>query len=201
MGAAARCSPRWPLPVAMLLACVSRRRRGSACRRCSRWRRCRRSRPRCWPPAARRWSSTRRGCQFTLALDPPGAILLGVAALLWSAAGLYAWSYLRRPAECRPLRGLVAADADRQPRRLLRRRPRELLSAVRPGQPGGLGARDPRRHAARACAPASIYLVLAVLGEICLLAAFALLAAADPGRQPGDPRRRRRCCRTRPGAA
>jgi formate hydrogenlyase subunit 3/multisubunit Na+/H+ antiporter MnhD subunit len=31
--------------------------------------------------------------QFTLALDAPGAILLGVAALLWSAAGLYARSY------------------------------------------------------------------------------------------------------------
>ncbi|MGH6921726.1 MAG: hypothetical protein ACREJ0_29010, partial [Geminicoccaceae bacterium] len=29
------------------------------------------------------------GRQFMLALDPPGAILLGVAALLWSAAGLY----------------------------------------------------------------------------------------------------------------
>ena len=34
------------------------------------------------------------GRQFTLALDPPGAILLGVAALLWSIAGIYARTYI-----------------------------------------------------------------------------------------------------------
>ena len=49
--------------------------------------------------------------QITLALDPPAAMLLGVAALLWSAAGLYARDLYGRQAEPRPLRGLVAADA------------------------------------------------------------------------------------------
>ena len=43
----------------------------------------------------------------------------------------------RRP-ECRTLCGVVAADADRQPRRLHRRRPGELLSDLLRGQSGGL---------------------------------------------------------------
>jgi formate hydrogenlyase subunit 3/multisubunit Na+/H+ antiporter MnhD subunit len=33
--------------------------------------------------------------QLTLALDRPGAMLLGVAALLWIAAGIYASTWLR----------------------------------------------------------------------------------------------------------
>ena len=33
--------------------------------------------------------------RMTLALDVPGAMLLGVAALLWIAAGAYASAYLR----------------------------------------------------------------------------------------------------------
>ena len=37
---------------------------------------------------------TRAPYRVTLALDVPGAMLLGVAALLWIAAGVYASSYL-----------------------------------------------------------------------------------------------------------
>ena len=34
--------------------------------------------------------------RLTLALDPPSALLLGLCALLWSAAGAYAAAYLDR---------------------------------------------------------------------------------------------------------
>ena len=127
-------------PLVLLLACLSRRLREHACRRCWRWRRC----PRlaaallalggtalvARPAAAR---------SVTPGARRAGAMLLGVAALLWIAAGVYA------VADCaasrrRALRRLVAADADRQPRRLHRRRPGGLLSVLRPGQPAGLRA-------------------------------------------------------------
>ena len=139
----------------MLLACLSRRVCARACRRC-------------WalaplpglaaallaadgPPLV----LDEARLQFTLALDPPAAMLLGRrgAALERRGALCPDLSCGGEPS-ARPLRGLVAADADRQPRRVHRRRPRELLSDLRPGQPRGLGPRDPRRHAARRCGPA-----------------------------------------------
>ncbi len=120
------------------------------------------------------------GRQFTLALDPPGAILLGVAALLWSIAGIYARSYIGvGPAAGRfsewwlltltgSLGVFLAAD---------------LVSfyvtftvaslaawglVIHEGTPGTLRA-------------GVIYLGLAVLAEICLLMAFVLLATVTPG--------------------
>jgi formate hydrogenlyase subunit 3/multisubunit Na+/H+ antiporter MnhD subunit len=117
--------------------------------------------------------------RFGLALDPQGALLLGVVAGLWIAAGVYARSYL--------------AGDDRAPRFA------EWWLATLAGSLGvfvaadlfsfyavfalaslpawGLIAHDdtPRaRHAA------AVTLGLAVVGEIALLLAFALLAAAEP---------------------
>jgi formate hydrogenlyase subunit 3/multisubunit Na+/H+ antiporter MnhD subunit len=118
--------------------------------------------------------------QFTLALDPPGAILLGVAALLWSIAGIYARTYIGiGPAAGRfsewwlltltgSLGVFVAAD---------------LVSfyvtfAVVSLAAWGLVVHDGTARARRA---GVIYLGLAVFGEICLLMGFVLLAAATPG--------------------
>ena len=118
--------------------------------------------------------------QFTLALDAPGAILLGVAALLWSAAGLYARTYIGEgPAGGRfsewwlltltgSLGVFIAAD---------------LVSfyvtfALVSLAAWGLVIHDATARARRA---GVIYLALAVFGEICLLMGFALLAAATPG--------------------
>jgi formate hydrogenlyase subunit 3/multisubunit Na+/H+ antiporter MnhD subunit len=120
------------------------------------------------------------GRQFTLALDPPGAILLGIAALLWSIAGIYARTYIGvGPAAGRfsewwlltltgSLGVFIAAD---------------LVSfyvtfAVVSLAAWGLVVHDGTARARRA---GVIYLGLAVLGEICLLMGFVLLAAATPG--------------------
>jgi formate hydrogenlyase subunit 3/multisubunit Na+/H+ antiporter MnhD subunit len=118
--------------------------------------------------------------QFTLALDPQAAILLGVAALLWSAAGFYARTYIGiGPAGGRfaewwlltltgSLGVFFAAD---------------LVSfyvafAMVSLAAWGLVIHDGMERARRA---GVIYLALAVFGEICLLAGFLLLAAATPG--------------------
>jgi formate hydrogenlyase subunit 3/multisubunit Na+/H+ antiporter MnhD subunit len=118
--------------------------------------------------------------RFTLALDPPGAILLGAAALLWLVAGVYAWSYLgRRPnagrfaewwllTETGSLGVFFAADLASF----------YLMFGLLSLAAWGLVIHDGTPRALRA---AAIYLLLAVLGEICLLMAFALLAAATPG--------------------
>ena len=118
--------------------------------------------------------------RFTLALDLPGAILLGAAALLWLAAGLYAWTYLgRQPnagrfaiwwllTETGSLGVFFAADLATF----------YLMFGLLSLAAWGLVIHDGTPRALRA---AAIYLVLAVLGEICLLMAFALLAAATPG--------------------
>jgi formate hydrogenlyase subunit 3/multisubunit Na+/H+ antiporter MnhD subunit len=120
------------------------------------------------------------GRQFTLALDPPAAILLGVAALLWSIAGIYARTYIGvGPAAGRfsewwlltltgSLGVFIAAD---------------LVSfyiafAMASLSAWGLVIHDGTPGARRAGA---LYLGLAVLAEICLLMAFVLLAAATPG--------------------
>ena len=79
---------------------------------------------------ARRAAARGRGA----ALDRGRELRLGMAA---------------RQARQRPLRGVVAADAERQRRCLHGRRPGELLSGVLHGQPGGLWADRARRHPAR----------------------------------------------------
>jgi formate hydrogenlyase subunit 3/multisubunit Na+/H+ antiporter MnhD subunit len=120
------------------------------------------------------------GRQFTFALDPPGAILLGVAALLWSIAGIYARTYLGvGPAAGRfsewwlltltgSLGVFIAAD---------------LVSfyvafTVASLAAWGLVIHEGTSGTLRA---GVIYLGLAVLAEICLLMAFVLLATATPG--------------------
>ena len=114
------------------------------------------------------------GLKFTLLLDAPGALLLGGAALLWSAAGLFARAQMGKgPAAKRfaawwlltqsgCLGVFIAGD---------------LLSfylafAVVSLAAFGLVAHDGTPKARQA---GGLYLLLAVLGEIALLLAFALL--------------------------
>jgi formate hydrogenlyase subunit 3/multisubunit Na+/H+ antiporter MnhD subunit len=120
------------------------------------------------------------GWRFTLALEPFAAPLLGAVALLWSLAGAYAGAYLgRQPAAERfalwwlialagSLGVFVAGD-------LLTF---YLVFAAVSLAPYGLIVHDATARARRAGA---ITLLLAVIGEICLLLAFALMADAVPG--------------------
>ncbi|MGD9511900.1 MAG: complex I subunit 5 family protein, partial [Geminicoccaceae bacterium] len=118
--------------------------------------------------------------QFTLALDRPGALLLGVVALLWSAAGAYARTYLHGdPRGGRfavwwllTLTGSLAVFFTRDLASFYLAFALVSLAAY------GLVVHDGTARARRA---GVIYLFLAVLGEIALLAAFALLATASPG--------------------
>ncbi len=127
-----------------------------------------------------RWMLDPGLLQIGLVLDRPGALLLGVAALLWGAAGAYAWTYLRGKPNGRrfavfwlltltgSLGVFVAAD---------------LLSfyltfALVSLAAWGLVAHDGTVRARRA---GVVYLLLAVLGEVFLLLAFVLLAVASPG--------------------
>lgn len=117
---------------------------------------------------------------LTLALDPPAALLLGVCALLWSAAGAYVAAYLGRREDVEgfavwwlltmsgSLGVFVAAD-------LLTF---YLTFAMASLAAVGLIVHDGSARARRA---AAVTLLLVVLGEICLLFAFALLARAIPG--------------------
>jgi formate hydrogenlyase subunit 3/multisubunit Na+/H+ antiporter MnhD subunit len=123
--------------------------------------------------------SQANGLRLTLLLDPAGAMLLGAAALLWSAAGYYSRSYLRgTPNEARfaawwlltqsgSLGVFLAGDLVSF----------YLTFAVVSLAGFGLVVQDGTPTARRA---GSLYLLLAVLGEIALLFAFALLAAATP---------------------
>jgi formate hydrogenlyase subunit 3/multisubunit Na+/H+ antiporter MnhD subunit len=118
--------------------------------------------------------------RFTLALDAPAALLLGVAALLWSAAGAYAFGYLgAKPGAGRfavwwlltlsgSLGVFIAGDLGTF----------YLAFAAVSLAACGLVVHDRTDRARRA---GGIYLLLAVLGEVCLLLAFALLADATPG--------------------
>lgn len=118
--------------------------------------------------------------RFTLELGGPAALLLGVAALLWSAAGAYAAAYLERgPATERfacwwlltlagSLGVFVAGDLVTF----------YLAFAMVSLSAYGLVIHD---RTARAWRAGSIYLLLAVLGEIFLLLGFAVLAVASPG--------------------
>ena len=120
------------------------------------------------------------GRQFTLALDPPGAILLGVAALLWSIAGIYARTYIGvGPAAGRfsewwlltltgSLGVFIAADLVSFYVTFTLASLAAWGLVIHEGTPGTLRA-------------GVIYLGLAVLAEICLLMAFVLLATATPG--------------------
>jgi multicomponent Na+:H+ antiporter subunit A len=116
---------------------------------------------------------------ITLALDVPGAMLLGVAALLWIAGGVYAFTYLRgransgRFAVCwlltlaGSLGVFIAAD-------LLGF---YLVFALVSLPTYGLVAHDEEGAARRA---AGVYMAFTVLSEAFLLIGFVLLAAGEP---------------------
>jgi len=120
------------------------------------------------------------GLRLTLALDRPGAVLLGVAALLWFAAGVYAATYMRgtgnggrftacwlmSAAGC--LGVFVAAD---------------MISlyfclALLTVGACGLVIHD---ETARARRSSAFYFALALGGESLLLVGMVLLAVASPG--------------------
>ena len=114
------------------------------------------------------------GLNFTLLLDTPGALLLGGAALLWSAAGFFARAQMGTGPTAKrfaawwllTLAGCLGVFITG-----------DLLSfylafAVVSLAAFGLVAHDGTPKARRAGA---LYLLLAVLGEIALLLAFALL--------------------------
>lgn len=117
--------------------------------------------------------------RLSVTLDGPAALLLGVAALLWSAAGHYAGAYLgAKPGGARfsgwwlitlagSLGVFIAGDLVTF----------YLAFALVSLAAYGMVVHD-RTDAARRAG--SVYLLLAVVGEICLLMAFALLAANLP---------------------
>ena len=117
--------------------------------------------------------------RLTLALDAPGALLLGVCALLWSAGGLTAAFWLRgKPDAFRftvwwllTLTGsigvFIAADLVTF----------YLVYALVSLPAYGLVAYEGTPGARRAGA---VYVALALLGEAFLLLAFVLLAQAEP---------------------
>lgn len=121
--------------------------------------------------------------RLTLALDGPGALLLGGAALLWLVAGAYANAYLKDD----PERGafgvwwlftmagsfavfLVADVASFY-----------LAYALVSFSAYGLATHDDTAEARRA---GRVYLALTVLGEALLIAAFVLLASSATGANP-----------------
>jgi formate hydrogenlyase subunit 3/multisubunit Na+/H+ antiporter MnhD subunit len=118
--------------------------------------------------------------RLTLTLEAPSAVLLGVAALLWSAAGAYARAYLGdKPGAARfagwwlltlagSLGVFIAGDLVTF----------YFTFALVSLAAYGLVVHDATDRARRAGA---IYLALAVLGEVFLLFAFALLAVNIPG--------------------
>ena len=124
--------------------------------------------------------------RIRLALDVPGALLLGVAALLWIAAGFYATAWLRgRPDAGRfavwwllTLTGSLGVfmAADLVSFYLVF----SMVSLAAYGLIVDDGTPRARRYGL-------IYVALAVLGEAFLLMAFVLLAAGHAGRQPADP--------------
>jgi multicomponent Na+:H+ antiporter subunit A len=118
--------------------------------------------------------------QLVFELDGPGALLLGVAALLWSAAGAYAASYMRNTAKpgrfvscwlmaCMGCLGVFVAG--------------DLVSlyamlAILTLGASGLVIHDETPQAWRS---GSIYLVLALLAESVLLVGLVMLAGEIPG--------------------
>lgn len=121
--------------------------------------------------------------RFTLALDAPGAVLLGGAGVLWMTAGAYARAYMRADPACGAfcvwwlltMAGsfavfLVADVASFY-----------LAYALVSFSAFGLAAHDDTAAARRA---GSLYLALTVLGEGLLIAAFVMLASGAPEANP-----------------
>jgi formate hydrogenlyase subunit 3/multisubunit Na+/H+ antiporter MnhD subunit len=120
------------------------------------------------------------GLAMGLVVDRPGVALLGVAALLWAAAGLYAGPMLQASAHrgrftlfwlltlTGSLGVFIAADLVSF----------YLFYGLVSLAAFGLIAHEGTAFARRAT---GLYLLLAILGEIALLLAFALLSAASPG--------------------
>lgn len=115
--------------------------------------------------------------RLTLVLDGPAALLLGAAALLWCAAGVYSAAYMGRQPRfagwwlltmAGSLGVFIAGDLVSF----------YLAFALVSLAAYGLVVHD-RTDAARRAG--SVYLLLAVLGEVFLLLGFALLSAHVPG--------------------
>ncbi|MEN0072877.1 MAG: complex I subunit 5 family protein [Paracraurococcus sp.] len=118
--------------------------------------------------------------RFTLALDAPSGLLLGVVALLWSGAGAYAHGYFARTAGTErfalwwlatlsgSLGVFVAGDLASF----------YLAFALVSLPAFGLIVQDGTPRAYRA---GEVTLLLALMGEVALLLGFALLADAVPG--------------------
>ncbi|CAH1659190.1 complex I subunit 5 family protein [Chelatococcus asaccharovorans] len=121
--------------------------------------------------------------RLSLVLDRPGAILLGGAALLWSAAGAYTASYMgREPSAPRfavwwllTLAGslglFIVGDVANF----------YLLFTLASLAAFGLIVHEQTERAHRA---SRVYVVLALLGEAFLLLAFVMLAASHPDANP-----------------
>lgn len=121
--------------------------------------------------------------RMTLLLDQPGAILLGGAAVLWSAAGAYSSSYMgRKPGSegfavwwlltlAGSLGVLIVADIVSF----------YLLFTLVSLAAYGLVAHEQTAAARRA---GVVYMVLALLGEAVLLLAFVMLATGAPEPNP-----------------
>src|SRR6476619_7628787 len=122
---------------------------------------------------------------LTFVLDSPGAMLIGVAALLWMTAGAYAGNYLRDKPNAGGfavwwlmtltgnLGAFLAADLAGF----------YLFFTLASLSAYGLVAFDGTAEAKRA---AAMYVGLAVLGEALLLMAFVLMVAAVPSLLIGD---------------
>lgn len=116
--------------------------------------------------------------RLMLALDAPSALLLGAAAVLWCAASVYAQSYMAKdglerfagwwlPTMSGSLGVFVAGDLVTF----------YLIYALASLPAWGLVIHD---RSTRAWDAGGTYILLTVIGEAALLAAFALLAAATP---------------------
>ncbi|MFT0860822.1 complex I subunit 5 family protein [Ancylobacter sp. G4_0304] len=121
--------------------------------------------------------------RLTLALDLPGAMLLGGAALLWSLAGFYAASYMARDAR---RAGFAAWWLATMAGSLALFLVADLASfylafSLASLAAYGLVAHERTPAAGRA---ATLYMVLALLGEAFLLMAFVMLAT---GQATGNP--------------
>ena len=107
------------------------------------------------------------------------------------AAGVYAVDLSCAAAAQRALRRVLAADADRQPRRLHGGRPRRLLSsASRWSACAAYGPDRARRDAARRGGPAASIWRLRCWARPSCCWASCCWRPATPRRQPADPRRR-----------
>lgn len=117
--------------------------------------------------------------RLMLVLDAPSALLLGGAALLWCAASAYAQAYIGKdglarfagwwlPTMAGSLGVFVAGDLVGF----------YLVYALASLPAWGLVIHD---RTARAWSAGATYILLTVIGEAALLAAFALLAASSPG--------------------